>query len=323
MKAVYIEKYGDIRDLKVSEIPVPALKAGEVLVKVQAAGVNPSDIGSATGRFSQGLLPRVLGRDFAGKIEEGPPGLVGTEIWGTGGDLGVTRNGTHAEYVLIPAEAAARRPKNLSIEEAATAGVPFVTAYSALFRLGNLKQGEWVIISAAAGAVGQAAIQLAQAKGANIVALLKDAAEQSRFDSTHVHAIALSEENNLNAVVRKVTNGAGADLALNGVGASIFSVILESLAITKGRQVLYSTAGGREYKLDLLDFYHAESTLRGLDTIKLGVTKCSEILNELTPMFESAAIKPPKIGKRYLLAEARTAYESVAKGERGKVVLEM
>jgi len=96
---------------------------------------------------------------------------------GHGGDLGISRDGTHAEYIVIPKQAVARRPKNLSVQEAAV-GVPFITAYSALVRLGQLKRGEHVIVSGAAGSVGQAAIQIARAKDARIIALIRDTSER-------------------------------------------------------------------------------------------------------------------------------------------------
>ena len=136
MKALYIEKHGAIDDLKVNEVPRPSITPNEVLVKVEAAGINPSDLGSVQGKFLGSVLPRIVGRDFAGTVVEGPDDLIGTEVWGTGGDLGVSRNGTHAEYLAIPRQALAPRPKNLSAEAAAAAGVPFVTAFSALVRFG-------------------------------------------------------------------------------------------------------------------------------------------------------------------------------------------
>jgi NADPH:quinone reductase len=322
MKAIYIERQGSIDDLSVSEIPKPTIGPNDVLVKVEASGINPSDVGSLEGKFPTAVLPRVLGRDFAGKVVEGPSGLIGTEVYGTGGDLGVSRNGTHAEYVAIPREAVAPRPKNLSAEEAAAVGVPFLTAFSALVRRGQLKKSEWVIISGAAGSVGQAAIQIASAEGARIVALIRDASERWVSNSGQVQAVAQSDQGDLNRVVREATNGKGADLALNVVGGSIFGNILEALGVG-GRQVVISAAGGREFTLDLMTLYRNQFTLMGLDTQKLDATMCAGILRELTPLFESGKLKPPAIQGKYQLAQARQAYGSVASGKGGKVVFVM
>jgi NADPH:quinone reductase len=322
MKAIYIQQDTTVADFKVSEVPKPSAEPGEVLVKVEASGINPSDLASVQGRFPGSVLPRIVGRDFAGKVVEGPTELIGTEVWGTGGDLGISRDGTHAEYLAIPQQAVARRPANLSVEEASIAGVPFITAFSAMFHLGHLKEGEWVIVSGAAGAVGQAAIQLAHAKGARVVALVRDASELWVSQSTAVQAIAQSDQGNLEELVRGATSGRGADLALNGVGSSIFGSLAGSLAVG-GRQVVYSVAGGREFTLDLLSFYQKQFALFGLSTQRLDVTDCAAILNEIAPLFESGALKPPAIGERFPLSEAAQAYSRVASGKGGKVVLVM
>lgn len=319
MKAIYITQHGAVGDLKASEVPAPVIKPGEMLVKIEAAGINPSDLAGVQGRFPHAVLPRIVGRDFAGTIIEGPADLIGSKVWGSGGDLGIDRDGTHAEFLAIPKEAAARQPANLSAEEAAVVGVPFIAAFSALVRLGKVKEGEWVIVSGAAGAVGQAAIQLAHSKGARVVALIKDAADSWLAKSPGVQAVAQSDQANLESVVRGVTNGKGADLALNGVGSAVFGSILAALAVG-GRQVVYSAAGGREFNLDILLFYRNEFSLFGLDTQKLTANQCAAMLSELTPLFESGALKPSAIGERYQLSEAAQAYGRVAAGGGGKVV---
>jgi NADPH:quinone reductase len=322
MWAIYITQHGAVDALKVSEVPKPTIGAGDVLVRVEASGINPSDVASVEGKFAGSLLPRIVGRDFAGQVVGGPADLIGAEIWGSGGELGILRNGTHAEYVAIPREAVARRPKNLSVEEAAAVGVPFITAFSALVRLGRLKGDEWVIISGAAGSVGQAAIQLARAKGAPIVALIKDESEEKKLKFGTVQAIAHADRGDLNRVVREATNGKGADLALNAVGSSIFGALIEALAVG-GRQVVFSVAGGRESTLDILSFYKNQFVLYGLDTQKFDATECAGILNELAPLFQSGALQPPAIDSRYELSEAAQAYGKVAAGGSGKVVFVM
>ena len=319
MKAIYIDHHGPPDDLKVSDIPKPSVGPTDVLVKVEAAGINPSDVSSVAGKFPGSALPRVVGRDFAGTVVEGPKELIGVQVWGSGGDLGILRDGTNAEFLSLPRQAISRRPQKLSAEEAAAVGVPFITAYSSLIRLGNLKQGEWVIISGAAGSVGQAAIQIAKSQGAHVVALVKDDSGNWIGKSGKVEAVAQSDQNNLNQIVREKTAGKGANLAINAVGAAIFSQLLEVLAL-KGRLVLFSAAGGRETNLDIQAVYKNELALFGLDTQKLNATDCASILNDLAPLFDSGALEPPKIAARFPLAQAAAAYKQVAAGKSGKVV---
>lgn len=322
MHAIYIQKHGAVQDIKVSEVPAPSVKPGDVLVKVEAAGINPSDLASVEGKFPNAVLPRVVGRDFAGRVVEGPAELQGAEVWGTGGDLGITRDGTHAEFIAVPRDAVARRPKTLTVEQAGAGGVPFITAYSALIRLGKLKAGDWVIVSGAAGAVGQAAIQIANANGARIVALVRDASESWAANSPGVRATAYSDKADLETVVREATSGEGASVALNGVGSSIFGSLLKSLK-TGGRLVVYSAAGGRESNLDIMYVYRNDLSILGLDTQKLDASHCANILNELAPLFHSGALKPPNVAEKYPLANAAEAYARVAAGNSGKVVLVM
>lgn len=266
------------------------------------------------------MLPRIVGRDFAGIVVEGPDKLVGTKVWGSGGDLGVLRDGTDAEYLVIPEAAAVARPRNLSAEEAGAVGVPFIAAFSALAHLAQLKKDEWLIVSGAAGAVGQAATQIAHAKGARVIALVRDASELP--ESPKVQAVAQSDRGDLDEVTRKVTGGIGADVALNGVGGSIFAALQGSLR-SGGRQVVYSAAGGKEATVDLFSFYKHQFVLFGLDTQKFDATQCAGILKEIAPLFESGAIEPPKITERYALEDAAKAYSRVAQGKGGKVVFVM
>lgn len=322
MKAIYIQQHGDIADLKAVDRPVPSIAPGEVLVRVEAAGINPSDVAGVRGRFPHAVLPRIVGRDFAGTVVDGPADLVGSKVWGSGGDLGIDRDGTHAEFLSLPREAVSYRSAKLTAEQAATVGVPFIAAFSALFPFGQLKENEWVIISGAAGAVGQAAIQLAHSRSANVVALVKDATQVWVAKAPGVRALAQSDQGNLESVVREVTKGKGANLALNGVGGSIFASMVGSLAIG-GRQVVYSAAGGREFKLDLLSFYRNQLIFHGLDTQKLDATACAAILNELAPKFDSGDLQASPIAERYQLSDAAKAYGRVAAGGAGKVVFLM
>jgi NADPH:quinone reductase len=320
MQALQITRHGPHSELRPTSVVVPPLKPGEVRVAVQAAAVNPSDIVSAEGRFPGAPLPRILGRDFAGRVVEGSPELAGVEVWGTGGDLGISRDGTHAEFLTLPAEAVARRPDNLSAEEGAAAGVPFTTAWLALVAQGHLQAGEWVIVSGAAGAVGWAAVQLAAARGARVIALVRNDEAARRLDLNAVSAVARSERGELGSVVSRATSGRGADVALNGVGGPLFQPLLDALG-DGGRLAIYSAAAGREVTLDLFTLYRRRLQLVGINTAGMSAAEGARILTELRPLFESKALRPHPALERYPLSEAAQAYARVAQGPPAKVVL--
>jgi NADPH2:quinone reductase len=115
--------------------------ADQVLIEVKAAAVNPSDVKAATGLMPYAVFPRTSGRDYAGVVIDGPPGTVGREVFGSSGDLGIRRDGTHATHLAVEAEATVEKPSTISWEEAAGIGVPFVTAMEGFRRAGIPKQG--------------------------------------------------------------------------------------------------------------------------------------------------------------------------------------
>src|SRR4029077_21105936 len=110
---------------------------------------------AATGSMAYAGFPRTPGRDYAGVIIHGPAGMIGREVFGSSGDLGIRRDGTHATHLAVEADAIVEKPKNLSWEEAAGIGVPFVTAIEGFGRAGLLPGGETVLVMGVNGKVGQ------------------------------------------------------------------------------------------------------------------------------------------------------------------------
>src|SRR4051794_30317064 len=135
--------------------------ANELLIEVKAAAVNPSDVMAATGLMPYAIFPRTPGRDYAGVIIDGPAGSVGREVFGSSGDLGIRRDGSHATHLLVEADAVVEKPPSLTWEQAAGIGVPFVTAMEGLRRAGLPSQDETVLVMGVNGKVGQAAVQIA------------------------------------------------------------------------------------------------------------------------------------------------------------------
>src|SRR5215472_11386067 len=118
----------------------------EVLIEVKAASVNPSDVKAATGLMAYAVFPRTPGRDYAGIVIDGPPGTMGREVFGSSGDLGIRRDGTHATHLAVEADALVEKPNGISWEEAAGIGVPFVTAIEGFRRAGMPISGETVLV---------------------------------------------------------------------------------------------------------------------------------------------------------------------------------
>src|SRR5580698_5019696 len=131
MKALRFSQFGPPAVLRIDDIPVPDPGEGESLIQVKAAAINPSDIGNVAGRFKHTTLPRTPGRDFAGIAVRGMQ-QEGAEVWGSSGKLGIVRDGSHAEYVVVPAETLSLKPKSLTMAQAAAIGVPYITAWASI-----------------------------------------------------------------------------------------------------------------------------------------------------------------------------------------------
>lgn len=318
MRAVLIDHFGDPAEaLRVVDLPRRPLPPEQARIEIEAAAINPSDILTVRGGLPT-TLPRIPGRDFAGRVVDGPQELVGLDVWGSGGDVGIVRDGSHAEQIDIPLQAVTARPPNLSPAEAAAVGVPYLTAWSAIESAG-LREGETVLVSGAAGAVGSAATDLARARGAQVIALVRGESEQAALDPGHLRAVARSDLGDTERVVAEATGGRGVEVALNSVGAPIFSGLLASLA-EGGRMVVYGTAGGGDVQLDLLPFYRRRLQLIGLNTLVMDLVDGARILSELEKLFEGGVLPAPRVAARYRLDDVAEAYTRAA--SPGKVVLE-
>src|SRR5215467_3599574 len=180
----------------------------EVLIEIKAAAVNPSDVKAATGLMSYAVFPRTSGRDYAGVIIDGPSGSIGREVFGSSGDLGIRRDGTHATHLAVELEATVEKPQSISWEQAAGIGVPFVTAMEGFRRAGIPKAGETVLIMGVTGKVGQAAAQIATWHGARVIGVVRRNESYEGHASKKIDVIDSSAVN-IAARVRQLTDGHG------------------------------------------------------------------------------------------------------------------
>ena len=294
--------------------------ATEVLIEIKAAAVNPSDIKAATGLMPYAIFPRTPGRDFAGVVIDGPAAWIGRNVFGSSGDLGIRRDGTHATHLSVEAEALVDKPAALSWEEAAGIGVPFVTAMEGFRRAGMPKPGDTVLVMGVNGKVGQAATQIATWRGARVIGVVRKAELYDGQASGSVEVIDSSTAD-VAATVRKMTNGKGADIIFNTVGDPYFHAAHKALAL-KGRQILIA-AIDRIVQFNILEFYRGQHTYVGIDTLGLSSVASAAVLRDLVPGFDSGQLKPFPIraDATYSLDDARAAYQAVAGSSRDRVIL--
>ena len=248
-------------------------------------------------------------------VEEGPEDWLGAEVWGSGAELGFTADGTHAEYVVVPAASLSRKPANLTFAAAAAAGVPFVAAYVALIETAGLREGETALITGVAGSVGHAACQLTQWRKASALGVDREAGE-----IPGVEVIASSGD--VTAAVRDRTGGRGVDVCLDVVGGPLFHAALASLALGGRLAVIAAAKSDPNVTFDMRDFYHRELRLLGVDTLKMDTTKSAAIHRELGPLFESGALTADA-PEEVPLDDAVEAYRKLEAGARRKMALVM
>jgi NADPH:quinone reductase-like Zn-dependent oxidoreductase len=321
MKAIQFKSFGSPEVLDHIELPTPQADADNVVVQVKAASVNPSDVKNVSGHFGHTVLPRTPGRDFSGVVVDGPQAWLGAEVWGTGGDIGFTRDGTHAEFIKVPLAALSRKPKTLSHAEASAIGVNFVVAWLGTVEYAQLQAGETIAVIGAGGGVGGAVVQIAKARGARVIAVDRHPLDADTPAGRLIDEYVPFDENTTDRL-RALTDGAGADVVYDTVGGVAFEMAL-SLVKRRGRVLEISGTGKRRVEFDLIDFYHNETQLLGVDSAKLGVAESAPLMTALVEGFETGKLTGPAIAQTFPLERARDAYEAVAAGTRGRVVITM
>lgn len=244
MKAWTMKEPGGIEQLVMEERPIPEPSTDEILVKVEATAVNRTDIITRENTSLEEPYP-ILGVEVSGVVEQESPNYpqltVGTRV------AGIVNRGGYAEYAVMPAGRAIVLPDSMSAIEGAAIPEVFLTAYQTMFWLGELKPQETILVHAAGSGVGTAAIQLASRKitDAKIIAT---AGKQHKLEMAKALGADLTinyKEEDFDEKVLEFTDGRGADVILDFIGASYWDKNLRSAAID-GRWVMIGTLGGSE-----------------------------------------------------------------------------
>ncbi|TGO17709.1 hypothetical protein BTUL_0015g00450 [Botrytis tulipae] len=303
--------------LVLQDVPKPTLISNHLIVKVHASAIHPSDLLNAKGGFPYTTFPRTPGRDFSGVVVEGPSDRIGQEVYGTSGNtIAFTKDGFQAEYCLVPENAVAPKPSNLSFTQAACVGVPFTTASLVLSRA-HAKKGESVLVTGANGAVGSAIVQLAKGMGCQVISA-------TRSDNDDVNT---ANDPELNAV-DSLTDGKGVDVVADTVGQpALVQAAVNKLASGGRLAFIAAPKGGADtgLTLDMLSFYRGEKSLVGCNTLAYGVEDLAVQLKELTGKFEEGSLKGAEEGSwtEIGIENGVEAYEKASQSKGGKFVIVM
>lgn len=320
MKAIHVEHLGGPEVLQYVDVPKPTPGPGEVLLQVEAASVNYADTMQRRGVYSHGPRPPFIpGLEVAGRVVELGEGVDSVQE-GQRVMTFVGRNG-YAEFVAVPAHILMPVPEGFSVEEAAAFPIVFATAYFALKPYGRLQEGESVLIHAAGGGVGTAAVQLAKRLGARVFATASSDEKLRRVRELGADELINYRTHDFTEVVRQITGGWGVDLILETVGGDVFEKSFDALA-PFGRLVTYGAASGQVGTVNARQLILNNIIVAGVNLNLLARSRqMASGMSELMQLIQGTNIRPI-IGHRFELSQAADAHRLLeSRDSFGKIVL--
>ena len=316
MKALQFDRTGSLDALSLVDMATPHAQLGEVVVEVRAAGLNPSDIKNVLGRFPYTTLPRVPGRDFAGIVIEGPNEWLGEAVWGTGREFGFTRDGSHAQRIVVPLDGIAPKPSSLTFAQAASCGVPYTTAWDALERT-RLAAGDALVVIGV-GAVGAAALALARWRGAQVVAAVRRV-EQARVLAAQGYETLLLEDGDLLAEGVRRHYPEGADVVFDTSGHWLSAAV--PALNTFGRIAIIAAPPDGMVELPVLDLYRRGGSVVGVNSLLYDSRACAQMLDRFSIAIAAGFLPPPAQPQEEALDEGVGIYRRNETSGSTKVVL--
>lgn len=322
MRAMRVHEFGRPVVLRLDEIESPEPGPGQVRVDVRAAGVNFPDVMQIAGTYQ--LLPErpfVPGKELAGVVSAIGHGVTGLAV----GDpvRAQVEWGAYASQSVLDASLCQPIPSGMSFEAAAAFNVTYLTAYYALVRRARVQPGETVLVTAAAGGVGTAALQVARALGAHTIGYVGSAAKRPIAEAAGADAVIDASRGSLRDQVRDLTDGRGADVILEMVGGEVFEACLRATA-WEGRLVTIGFASGQVPGVKAGYLLVKNMAVLGLqvsdyrDRERSGWTAA---ISALDSMYLDGKIAPV-VSATYPLERAAEALAVVQRGEvTGKIVL--
>jgi len=318
MKAIRVHEFGGPEVLRGEDVPEPRPGAGQVVVRVRAAGVNPVDTYIRSGAHAvRPALPYTPGLDAAGEVEAVGEGVerlsAGQRVYVAG-----SLSGTYAELALCEESQCHPLPEHVSFAQGAGVNTPYATAYRALFQKAGARAGETVFVHGASGGVGTAAVQLARAAGLRVVGTAGTEEGQRLVLEQGAHHVLDHRAPDYLGRLTELTGGRGADVILEMLANVNLNKDLEVLA-KGGRVVVVGSRGAVEINPRLA--MTRDAAILGMTLFNATPPELAGIHAALTAGLEARTLRPV-VGRELPLPEAARAHEEVLKpGAYGKIVL--
>jgi NADPH2:quinone reductase len=318
VKAIRVHEFGGPEVLKLEEVPELRAGAGQVVVRVKAAGVNPVETYIRTGTYAiKPQLPYTPGSDAAGVVESLGSGVkdlaVGDRVY-----VGGTATGAYAEQCLCDATQAHRLPPSVTFAQGAAVNIPYATAYRALFQIAQARAGETVLVHGASGGVGVAGVQLARAAGLRVIGTggTERGRQLAAVQGAH-HVLDHRAPGYLDELMR-LTSGRGADVVLEMLANVNLAKDLTVLA-PRGRVVVIGNRGSIE--INPREAMRRDAQILGMVLFNASPQELASAHAAIIAGLENGTLRPV-VGKEIPLAEASAAHRDVMEpGSHGKIVL--
>lgn len=322
MKAVKIEKQGGPEVMELVELPIPEPKSGEVRIRVEAAGLNYSDVMIREGRYVDPTpMPYFLGREACGLIDEIGHGVKGFELGQR--VVATAQGGAFAEYVCTNAAGLLPCPPNMEPEIGAAIMIQGLTAVHCLDDLGQLKQDETVLIHAAAGGVGSLAVQIATAMGGKVFGTASTEKKCEQIKALGGTPINYSEGDWVKKLF-ELNRGGGVKLILESVGGETYIRSFKEALRPFGRMVVYGSASGKEASLTNREMLESNKILLGYYLGSYFPDQMSRIMSasmKLVQYIGQGKVQPI-IGQTFTLDQCREAFQCMLERKSiGKVII--
>lgn len=323
MRAVICDEAGGPEVLRVAEVPAPALKAGCVRLRVQAAGVNRADLLQRRGLYPPPPgVTEVLGLECSGVIVEAAPDVTG---WAVGDRvMALLAGGAQAEEAVVDARCLLPVPHGLDPVQAAALPEALATVQSSVFDLGRLRRGATLLLHGGSGGIGTVAIQMARVAGARVVATAGSPERCRRCEDLGAQRAVCYRDEDFAQAVAEVSGGHGADVILDCIGAPYLERHL-AVAASGARLVIIGLMGGRRAEIDLAlllrkRLHLAGSTLRARSAAEKGAI-LSRGRRRFLPAVTEGRIRPV-VSRVLPLDEVAEAHRIMERSEHfGKIVL--
>jgi NADPH2:quinone reductase len=318
MKAIRVHEFGAPEVMKLEEIPTPKPGAGQVLVRVHAAGVNPYEGYQRAGTYAiKPNLPYTPGSDAAGLVEAVGEGVTKVK---TGERVYTARtlSGSYAEYTLVAQSMAQPLPEKISFEQGASVWVPCGTAYHALYHSAHAHASETVLVHGASGGVGIATVQLAHAMGLTIFGTAGSAKGMELVTREGAHRAFDHSKAGYTDEILAATGGRGVDIVVEMLANVNLPADMKLLA-TNGRIIVVGNRG--EVAINARELMARRASMRGFTLWALTEPETADVHAGLHAAMENGTLRPV-IGKKIPLAEAARAHTEIMQpGAHGKIVL--